>query len=321
MKKKNITAIAVVAGAACISIGTLAAKTESTASGNYETVLVESKQFQITVDEFQTIARTQSPAVQKELIASKEEREALLDKMINVNVLAMEAVRRGYDSNPEVVTVKKNRLATLMHSQISGEFDAYAPTEADLKAYYEENIDKYNKPEKVRARHILITDRKKAQALLERLKRDEASQYEFRKIAKTESEDLETRAKGGDLAFFTREGAEKTIDPKVVDAAFQIKTNGALYPKLVETERGFHLVMRTGYRKAMNLSFDEAKGRLVKLVQRQLHRQKTEQAIAALQEKYHVQLFEENLKHVVIDLTKASNGPAAALPQGRRMRR
>lgn len=326
MKKIKFFGIGMTIGLSVVTVVAVAATSaqrsaSATPTAGKPLVLVQSNTFQITQAEFVSMAAAQGFAGQKDALGSAEKRQQLLDKMINVNVLAEEAARRGYDKDPEVIAVKKNRLATLMHNRISSQFDTYFPTEAELRSYYEENNNKYNKPEKVRARHILISDQTEAQQLLNQFKQEEVSQYQFRKIAKEKSEDLRTKAKGGDLAFLTRNTDDSTIPAKVVEAAFQIKTNGGLYPQLVQTRKGFHLVMRTGYRKAMNRSFEEAKDQLIKLVQRKLHKQKTEQAINALQQKYKVELYEENLKHVVIDLTKASTGRASAMPQRRRMRR
>ena len=78
--------------------------------------------------------------------------------------------------------------------------------------------------------------------------------------------------------------------------------------------------MRTGYRKAINLQFEDARDRIIKLVQRQTHKNNVENALARLQEKYPVSLYEENLKHVVIDLTKPETGPASSLAEDRNLR-
>lgn len=318
MKFVKIIGIFIGCGMIAIVGWTTIAK-DGSGADNKETdlIVVDSSQFKITLSEFAAVAATQTPMGQSEIIQDSKKRLELLDKLINMNLLAYEAIRRGYDQNPEVVTVKKSRLATLMHNRISGQIQALDPTEEDMRAYYQKNIDKYNKPEKVRLRHILLSNETEARALLNRLEKEEVSQYQFRKLAKDQSEDEKTRHKGGDLTFIVRDTPPEILDSKLVEAAFKIPSNGAIYSQLVQTEKGYHILMRTGYRKPMNLSFDEAKTRLEKLVQRQLHKEKVELAMKELQKKYNVQLFEENLKHVVIDLTKTSSNSSSSLQQQR----
>ncbi|MBN2525154.1 MAG: peptidylprolyl isomerase [Deltaproteobacteria bacterium] len=288
------------------SMATLASDTSP--KGDTDPVIVaEGRSFRITVDDMVATALAQSPTVQQEMIYSAAKKNALLEKLINMNLLAVEAKRRGYDRNPEVIAVKKNRLATLMHTQIAQQVDGTEPSEEELKAFYDENYAKYNKPEKIRARHILISDKKKAQELLTLLKKENVGQYQFRKVAREESEDKATASRGGDLAFFTRDASQSDIAPEVIEAAYQIHANGELYPQLVKTEAGYHIVMRTGYRKAVDLKYEDARDRIQKLVQRQLHRQKVDEALLSLHKKYSIKLYEENLKHVVIDLTKSAN--------------
>ncbi|MBN2716251.1 MAG: peptidyl-prolyl cis-trans isomerase [Deltaproteobacteria bacterium] len=300
---------------ACLIVAGITATCLSAAATASPPILVaKATSFEITLDEYVDIARTQSPAAQEELKHSSEKQMQLLEKLINMNLLADEARRRGYDANPEVVAVKKNRLATLMHTTIAERIEEVEPSEAELRAYYQQNYARYNKPEKIRARHILLSDRKKAQELLNQLKKETVGQYQFRKVAREQSEDEQTAASGGDLEFFTRNDTAQGIDARLIEAAYQIPANGELYPQLIETDAGFHILMRTGHRKAIDLPFEDAKDRIVKLVQRNLHREKADQALMELQKKYRVELHEENLKHVVIDLTKTANGPAASLP-------
>ncbi|MFV1968703.1 MAG: SurA N-terminal domain-containing protein, partial [Pirellulaceae bacterium] len=85
-----------------------------------------------------------------------------------------------------------------------------ASSEEELRKYYEENIDRYH-VEQRRARHILIKPAgstpeqekaasDKAQELVKRLRAGE----DFGKIAKAESDDSGSAAKGGDLGFIAR---------------------------------------------------------------------------------------------------------------------
>lgn len=300
----------------CTTVVTIAAvnDTDQSAQDSEEAVrkalpVVKIDDQAISLGDFELMAKTQSPMLQQGLL-EKEKRDDFLNKIINMELLATEARRRGYEKDSEVITVQKNQLATLMHKKIAAEFESHEPTEADMKAYYEDNVGNYKKPEKVRARHILVSDKNEGMSILADLLKKKVSQYEFRRLAQEKSQDEATKNRGGDLTFFTRaadrQDGDPVIDDKIVEAVFNLKENGSIHPKLIETDKGFHIVMRTGHRKAMNLSFEDAKDRLKQLVKRESHKEKTDKAIDALMEKYKVTLFEENLKDVVIDL---SSGP------------
>jgi peptidyl-prolyl cis-trans isomerase C len=96
----------------------------------------------------------------------------------------------------------------------------------------------------IRARHILIKveqgateeDKKKRKAkteeVLEKLKKGE----DFAKLASEVSDDLGTKAKGGDLDFF----AKGSMIPAFEEAAFALKP-GEL-SNMVETEYGYHII-------------------------------------------------------------------------------
>ena len=271
-------------------------------------IVVESKDFTISLHEFESIASTQSPSLQHSLMTEPASKLAFLDKLINMNLLAAEAKKRGFKNNPEIIAVKKNRLAALMQRNIENNIKITDPSDSEISKYYNDNIGMFNKPEKIRARQILLTDKIKATALLKKLKESKISQYDFRKLAIEKNEDNESAEKGGNLSFFTKDGTRRTghppVDPKLAQAAFDIPENGDLYPSVIQTSTGYHILMRTGHRAPINTTIENAKERIARLIKRDQRQKQIDDALAALEKKYKVTLFEENLKHVVIDLSQ-----------------
>jgi len=263
----------------------------------------------ITLGYLESIINRQSPMLRKDL-SELEKKKEFLDKIIKMELLANEAKRRGFTDHSKVSSVKKNQLANLMHKKIANAIAEIEPNEPAMRKYYDDHIDSYDKPEKFRARHILIKDKAKAEELLAQIKKDKPSQYNFRKLAQEKSEDEATKMRGGDLTFFSKPEERRKGDPKIapaiVKAVFSINKNGDIYNSLIKTDDGYHILMRTGYRKKMKLSFEDARDRIALLVKRETRKNKTEAAIDALTQKYKVTLHEENLKDVVIDL---SGGP------------
>ena len=102
-------------------------------------------------------------------------------------------------------------------------------------------MDRYRKPERRRARHILFTvaedadeaeARQKAQAALDRIRGGE----DFATVAKELSEDPGSAEQGGDLGFFER---------GIMDEAFEQIAYGLAVGEVSEPVRsqfGFHLI-------------------------------------------------------------------------------
>src|SRR5690606_9263039 len=88
-----------------------------------------------------------------------------------------------------------------------------AVSDADVRAHYEQNAQRYSSPEERRASHILIGAAKdasgaerdaakaKAEALAEQLR---ANPGEFARLAKENSQDPGSAENGGDLGFFAK---------------------------------------------------------------------------------------------------------------------
>lgn len=122
-------------------------------------------------------------------------------------------------------------------------------SDADIKARYDAQIDKYKEPETRRASHILITVAKDASAAEVKKAQDKAQEVlaklaqsstqlpnEFAQLAKAYSQDTQSAEKGGDLGWFGRGAMVKTFE----DAAFQLKegqTSG-----IVRSDFGFHII-------------------------------------------------------------------------------
>jgi len=282
------------------------------------TVLAEVNGKKITINDFETAARRASPMQIQEL-GTPEGKKKFLDQMIRMRLLAQKARAVGLDKDPEAVRVKKNQLASIMHREIASKISEDDVTEAEMREFYDSHADNYHKPAKTRARVIMLKDRAQAKELLDRLVKDKPSQHEFRRLAQENSEDEETRLRGGDLRFFTRAKDRKENDPEVdeaiVQAAFSLKNDGDIYPKLIESGGGFNVLMRTGFRKPLDISFNEAKPRLKMLVFREKRRVGVEEELKKLQDKAKIEYIDNNLSLVKIDMSTGK--PAARRGPGR----
>ena len=154
--------------------------------------------------------------------------------------------------------------------------------EQDLKTYYEQNMQRLAGKEERRASHILITAAKDAPAAdrtKARAKADELlaavrkSPKSFADVARKNSQDPGSAAKGGDLDFFAKGAMVKAFE----DAAFTLK-KGEI-SDVVESEFGFHIIELTDIKAPKAPSFEAMRPQLeADLRKQQAQRQFAEQA-------------------------------------------
>jgi peptidyl-prolyl cis-trans isomerase C len=240
----------------------------------------------ITAGDFADRLAEQSPYLRARY-TSPERRRELLDNMVRFELLALEAERQGYFDRPEVRRAENRVLVeALMREEIDEKIKLTDVTDGEIEAYYEANKAEYDQPEQVRISHILLESRAEAEALLRELLANPSDGDAFRQAAKTRTKDDATRARYGDLRFASRpaEGepqAENAPPRKVVEAAFTLEKIGDLHPRVVETDRGFHIVKLTARRAALRRTIDDVR----RVIQSKLYREKREAALEALVER------------------------------------
>jgi hypothetical protein len=263
----------------------------------------------ITVGQFADRLAAQSPYLRARY-ASPERRREFLDNMVRFELLALEAKKRGQNELPDVERVRRQMMVQQMMKEMFDDKGIKLSdiTDADIKAYYKAHMADFHKSEQQRASQILFKDRPKAEAALKKLKAATGDDMEaFRKLAKDENQDPATKERLGDLGFFSREPeAGESGPPKAVrDAAFTLKKTGELFPSVIQSDQGFHLLKLTGERAALDRSLEDAR----RLIQNRLWREKREAAIdkfvADLRQKADVKENPDLLSQVKIDTSDA----------------
>lgn len=102
-------------------------------------------------------------------------------------------------------------------------------TDKELKDYYEDNYPQ------IKARHILVDDKKTAEEVKAKLDKGE----DFAKLAKKYSTDTSSAKNGGDLGWF---GPSKMVE-EFSKVAFNLKVNEISDP--VKTDYGYHIIQVT----------------------------------------------------------------------------
>ncbi len=138
---------------------------------------------------------------------------------------------------------------------------------AKIKSFYDSHQSEYHTPEKVHARHILISYRDARNAAGEALKRskDEAKKRaddlrtlvkangaDFAAIAKKETDEPNGKNSGGDLGFFTADAMVKEFST----AAFALKSGET--SAVVESPFGFHIIQTLEKKPEYNVTLERA---------------------------------------------------------------
>ena len=136
-------------------------------------------------------------------------------------------------------------------------------SEEDARKFYDQNPDKFTRPEAVKASHILLgfdekataEEKKAAREKAEKLRKELAGGADFAALAKGNST-CPSSQQGGDLGFF----GKGQMVPAFEKAAFALKPGEI--SDVVETQFGYHIIKLTEKKSAEKVEFKEARPRI-----------------------------------------------------------
>ena len=150
------------------------------------------------------------------------------------------------------VSMENFREQTKMQLQLTKLLgDKIKVTDEEIKAAFEQNKARYDKPEQVHAAHILVKTKEEAEAIIKQLKDEKA---DFAAIAKEKSIDPGSKDEGGDLGYF---GRGKMVQP-FDEAVFKMK-KGDISSEPVKTENGYHVIKLIDHQEAKKATLEENK--------------------------------------------------------------
>lgn len=248
---------------------------------------------------------------------SPERRTQLLDEMIEVELLAQEAERRGLDKLPET----RLRMQQIVREEVLAQLRRELPEpealpESEVRAYYEKHRDEFREPERRRVLHIAVGTR----ALAEKIAQEAqgASGETWAKLAREHSLDRRgTEADGapelaGDLGLVSAPGEARGANPLVPEplrkVVFELKEFGDVSKEPVFVEGVYHVVRLGGFSAARDRSFADAE-RLIRVeLLRSKLREREEQLDKELRQRFEVKVDEAAIR----ELKTTAKPPAAA---------
>jgi peptidyl-prolyl cis-trans isomerase C len=220
----------------------------------------------ITRAEFELLLKALSDNGRPAKTAS--DRRKVAEQYADLQTMVQEAHKRKLDEDAETKQMmaiqSESFLANALAKRVS---DDTHFTELDLRAYYDSNKPEF---EEAKASHILIRfkgssvplkpnekDLTDAEALAKTqdLRKQLVGGADFATLAKAESDDVGTGAKGGDLGTFKHGQMVPAFD----QAAFSVAVGQVSEP--VKTQFGYHLIK---VESRTSRSFDDAKAQIEK---------------------------------------------------------
>ncbi len=148
--------------------------------------------------------------------------------------------------------------------------------ESDVKEYWLQNRQSFEKPERVRIRHIYIASRPEggpeglaqAKAQAEAILTEIKAGGNFEEIAKTRSQDSGTAARGGDLGWHLR----GRLIPEYESVVFKLRPGQM--SGVVQIPQGFSIIRCDGYQAEEKPTYEELKGRIRNIIRTSRAREK-----------------------------------------------
>lgn len=245
----------------------------------------------LTLGELEARLERQPEPVRLQFGTVAKRREFLLS-WVQAEVLADEAVRRGFDKDPEVLeTMRSQMVRRFLEESVVEAIKLESVTDDEIKAYYDANLRLYQRPEAVEVRHLQVKDMALAARLHAEIVaagggvpaklvgtwQDYVSRY---------TEDSSTKDRLGSLGLVWSQlppnatPEEKELQESLPEAlrAAALKLQPYEVSPPVTTERGVHLLLAVSKSPALNVQLSDVQTQ----IRARLLKRKRDQARADL---------------------------------------
>lgn len=183
--------------------------------------------------------------------------------------------------------------------------------EAAAKETYLVDRERYMTPEKVRASHILITTENRSEEealeLATELRARAVAGEDFAALAVEYSDDPSSEKNSGNLGLF---GRGQMVEP-FENAVFAMNEKGEI-SELVKSPFGYHIILFVDRVPAEQISFEDAKEKIIEGIQVSRGNQVWQDKIIATRSAPGIQINEERLQETRAKFVAAESEPAVA---------
>ncbi len=253
-------------------------------------------------------------------------RQLLLREMIDAELLAQEARRRGLDQLPETVARLDQLMADEVRRQLKQRVARQeAPTEQQLRSYYETHKAEFMQPERRRVSALVVSDRVKAVHLLAEAKTKPDGWWQLirahsiRPSPPTVSRDGTTARPPlyleGDLGLAAAPGVEDEVNPEVPRAvrqvAFELAKVGDFAPEPVQVGDRYYAIRLMSIQAQRQQPYEEVVGRIRGRLLEAAVMAAEEKLVSELRTRYEIRVDDERLNQLKLP-TATPAAPADA---------
>lgn len=192
-----------------------------------------------------------------------EERQTLLSELTDIYLLSTQESAKALEDDPQVAAqIELQKRGVLAQAAASEFFEGLEVSEEEIQTAYQEQVAQAPKIQ-YKARHILVPTQAGAQDVITSL--DEGA--DFQELAKEKSTGP-SGPTGGDLGWFSPSQMVKPF----ADAVAELE-KGEYTKTPVQTEFGWHVILREDSRQPEAPPLESVRGSLVQNVQQQKFQQ------------------------------------------------
>ena len=201
-----------------------------------------------------------------------QQKQALLEFLLNQEVLYLQAKAQGLDQTPAIDRLLKQAVVDkFLEDNLNQKVAAARVTDAEVRAHFEANQYVYNKPARRRGAMIMM-ERKTADSdeawaqkkatmatVLEQVAGLDENTLHFGELAKAHSEDRGSKYQGGVIGWLIQHPSRKyKWDDAVIEALFALAQPGDVSP-VIETADHLYLVRLVAAEDVKEKSFEQVK--------------------------------------------------------------
>jgi len=189
-----------------------------------------------------------------------ELRNTVKQELINRELVAQEAQKRGFAKRPEVAAQIDFAREEILFNAYLRDYLTNNPITDDAMKQEFERVKPQIPTKEYKAHHILVEKEDEAKGLIVQIKKG----ANFEKLASEKSRDQGSKGRGGELDWSP---AERYVKP-FGDALTKLK-KGQMTDSPIQTQFGWHVIRLDDERAAKVPSFEEAKPQLQQMMQSQ----------------------------------------------------
>ncbi len=217
------------------------------------------------------------------LYGTEQGRKMIIDDVISMRLYALEAEETKLDQTPEFQSQLANIKRTLLaQSTIRKITDSVTVSEDEARKFFDDNPAMFKQPERIHARHILVSGDETLAKVQEELKAGKS----FDVVAKEYSIDPGSAANGGDLGEFPK----GVMVAEFEKAAFALKNPGDV-SEPVKTQFGWHIIKLEEHIAESPIPYEQIKDKLIQELREQKIQKALQEKSEELEKKYKVERF------------------------------